>query len=105
MTGDYGALGAPSYAPPVAADFDTRPVELPPYCSTSNYALADAVREKLVAGKRIRVNRWSPTLQGRHGVIVAVGEGERVGDGDCAVLLDEWDHPLAFYWQELEALT
>jgi len=85
--------------------YDTTPREVSPYCSTSNYALAAYMRKKLVAGIRVRVNRWSPTLQGRHGVVVPVAEGGRIGAGDCAVLLDEWDHPLGFYWQELEVVA
>jgi len=40
-----------------------------------------------------------------HGVIVTPRDCERVGAGDCAVLLDEWDHPLAFYWNEIETLA
>jgi hypothetical protein len=75
------------------------------YGSTSNYAAADAKREKLVAGRRIRVTHLSPALRGLHGVIVTPRDCERVGAGDCAVLLDEWDHPLAFYWNEIETLA
>ena len=68
------------------------------------FSQADAGRARLIAGKRVLVNWWSPTLQGRRGVIVAVGEGEWVGEGDCAVLLDGRDHPFGFYWHELEML-
>jgi len=75
------------------------------YGSTSNYALAAAQRERLVAGRRIRVTHLSPALRGQHGVIVAPGEVDRIGSGDCAVLLDEWDHPLGFYWNELEVVA
>lgn len=70
--------------------------------STSGYRLAAAQRARLVVGQRVHVNRWSPALQGRQGVIVTPRDGERVGEGDCAVLLDEWDYPLAFYASELE---
>lgn len=70
--------------------------------STSCFTLAAAQRAKLVAGKRVLVTRASSTLGGRHGVIVTAGGAEQVGEGDCAVLLDEWDHPLAFFWSELE---
>lgn len=70
--------------------------------STSAFALAAAQRAKLVVGKRIQVTRASSTLSGRHGVIVTVGGS---GQGDCAVLLDEWEHTLAFYWCELEVAS
>lgn len=93
-----------NYVSPQAAAFETRPYEVPftGSGSTSNYALADTRRTELVVGTRIRVNRWSPALRDSRGVIVVVGEGERIGEGDCAVLLDEWDHPLGFFWNELE---
>jgi len=71
--------------------------------STSGFRLAVTQRARLIVGQRIRVNRWSPTLQGRRGVIVTPRDSEQVGEGDCAVLLDEWEHPLGFFWFELEA--
>ena len=73
-----------------------------PDCLRSCFALAETQRAGLAVGKRILVNRWSPALHGHRGVIVAVGESQRIGEGDCAVLLDEWEHPLGFYWNELE---
>ena len=70
------------------------------YGATANYVAATLVRETLVAGRRVRVKHLTPTLRGLQGVIVA----GRIGDHDCAVLLDEWDHPLGFYWQEIEVM-
>jgi len=72
--------------------------------ATRYFSQADAGRARLVAGRRVLVNWWSPGLHGRRGVIVAIGEHEQVGEGDCAVLLDEWDYALGFYWHELETL-
>ena len=80
----------------------TIPRLVEPVYSTSNYALADATRAKPVPGRRVLVNRWSPTLHGLHGVIVTPRDGEQVGEGDCAVLLDERDYLLGFFWNELE---
>ena len=81
------------------------PYLVEPYLPISRYSLAAFECAKLVPGKRVLVNRWSPTLGGQRGVIVTPRDGERVGAGDCAVLLDEWDHPLAFYWDEIEILA
>lgn len=78
------------------------PYLVEPLLPISRFSAADAGRAKLIPGKRVRVNRWSPTLRGLHGVIITPRDDERVGDGDCAVLLDDWDHSLAFYWDEIE---
>jgi hypothetical protein len=59
----------------------------------------EASRAELVVGKRVGVWYPPPATSGR-GVIV-----ELVDDcwADCAVLLDDWDHPLGFYWHEVFA--
>jgi hypothetical protein len=71
--------------------------------ATSCFGLADTQRAKLVPGRWVRVNHRSPSFRGWRGVIVTPREGQRIGDGDCAVLLDHWDYPLGFFWCELEA--
>jgi len=59
------------------------------------------MNRELIAGRRVRVSYPSPTLRGLHGVVVELAELDRIGDGDYAVLLDKWDHPLGFYRDEL----
>jgi len=56
-------------------------------------------RAGLFVGKRVGVYVGSPAVAGQ-GVIVELLDGDK---GDCAVLLDDWDRPLGFYWHELTA--
>jgi hypothetical protein len=50
-------------------------------------------------GKRVGVWVGSPTVNVQ-GVIVELLAGVKSG---CVVLLDDWDHPLEFYWHEVTA--
>jgi len=65
----------------------------------ASMAEVDARRAELVVGKRVGVHYPPPATAGR-GVIVELVDGCWA---DCAVLLDDWDQPLGFYWHEVFA--
>jgi len=60
---------------------------------------AEAHRSMLKVGMGVCVKPGIPCVHGQDGIIVETGP---LRDGDCSVLLDGWDHPLGFFWNELE---
>ena len=60
-------------------------------------ALARINGDFLVVGKRIGAWYGSPRVWGEGVVVELLDDSE----GDCRVLLDDWDRPLGFYRHEL----
>ncbi len=88
------------YLPPRASTFRTTPGVSPSGPST-HMAERVATIAELAVGQLVSIKSDSPVTRGKVGVITQTGPENFFENGDCMVLLDDWDQPLSFYWHEI----